>query len=67
MFLGLRMTAGVSRTAFASRFGKQIEDVYGEVLQKQIRQGVIIPTEDGVRLTQRGVDVSNYVLTDYLL
>jgi len=67
MFLGLRMTAGVSRTAFASRFGKQIEDVYGEVLQKQIRQGVIIPTEDGVRLTQRGVDVSNYVLADYLL
>ena len=67
MFLGLRMTAGVRGTEFASRFGKQIEDVYGEMLRKHISQGVLLRTEDGVRLTQRGVDVSNYVLADYLL
>ena len=33
MFLGLRMTEGVSMEAFAEYFGKNMENVYGEVLK----------------------------------
>ena len=67
MFLGLRMTEGVRDAVFAERFGKTIENVYGQVLEKQISQGVLEKTQKGYRLTSRGVDVSNYVLADYLL
>ena len=67
MFLGLRMTAGVREAVFADRFGKRIEQIYGQVLQKHISQGVLEKTPGGYRLTARGVDVSNYVLADYLL
>ena len=67
MFLGLRMTAGVMDEVFFERFGKKISDIYGPVLDRHISQGVLERTEDGYRLTDRGVDVSNYVLADYLL
>lgn len=67
MFLGLRMTEGVRFRDFESRFRKKMEDVYAEVIKKHLAQGVLVRTRDGVRLTDRGVDVSNYVLADYLL
>lgn len=67
MFLGLRMSAGVRRDRFAARFGRPLEDVYGDVIRRHIAQGVLERTEEEVRLTKRGVDVSNYVLADYLL
>ena len=67
MFLGLRMTEGVREAVFSERFGKRIEQVYGQVLEKHISQEVLEKTPGGYRLTERGVDVSNYVLADYLL
>ena len=67
MFLGLRMTEGVRDAVFMKRFGKRIDQVYGQTLEKHISQGVLERTPGGYRLTARGVDVSNYVLADYLL
>ena len=67
MFLGLRMTKGVRSAVFTERFGKSIEQVYGRILERHISQGVLEKTPGGYRLTDRGVDVSNYVLADYLL
>lgn len=67
MFLGLRMTKGVRNAVFTERFGKSIEQVYGRILERHISQGVLEKTPGGYRLTDRGVDVSNYVLADYLL
>ena len=34
MFLGLRMTQGVSKKEFQEYFGTAIENIYGEVLEK---------------------------------
>ena len=34
MFLGLRMTQGISTAEFEEQFGKEIHAVYGEVLRK---------------------------------
>lgn len=67
MFLGLRMTAGVSAASFAARFGKTLEEVYGNVIQKHLKQGLLEVSGDGFRLTERGTDVSNYVMADYLM
>lgn len=67
MFLGLRMMRGVSADDFRRRFSCSIESIYGKVLQKQLKQKLISETADGYCLTDYGVDVSNYVFTDYLL
>ena len=38
MFLGLRMTQGVSKKEFQEYFGTAIENIYGEVLKKYKKQ-----------------------------
>ena len=41
MFLGLRVMAGVSGMEFEKRFGKTMEDVYGDVLRKHEEEGLL--------------------------
>lgn len=67
MFLGLRMMCGVSRQEFFCRFGRQMEEVYGGTLKKMCRQGLLVCGEEYVKLTERGIDVSNYVMAEFLL
>ena len=38
MFLGLRMTKGISKTEFKESFGVLVEDVYGKVIEKLTSQ-----------------------------
>lgn len=66
MFLGLRMMCGVSAEEFKRKFSKTIEQVYGRVLDKQLKDGFIKKTQDGYCLTDYGIDVSNYVMSEYL-
>ena len=67
MFLGLRKTQGVSKTKFADEFGRRMDTVYGEVLEKMYRMRLMEETDDFVRLTERGIDVSNAVMCEFLL
>ena len=67
MYLGLRMTAGVSREEFKQRFDRDMFDVYGEVINNYTDQGFMSVDENRVRLTDRGIDVSNYILADFIL
>lgn len=67
MFLGLRRTVGVSKREFAKRFGCSMDRVYGTALEKLMGQKVLAVSGDQVRLTPYGVDVSNYVLSEFLL
>jgi len=67
MFLGLRMTAGVSKKEFKQRFGRDMLDIYGSVINKYVSGGFMEVTSDRVRLTDKGIDVSNVILADFLL
>ena len=67
MFLGLRMTCGVSREDFKERFNKDIYEVYGSVLNKYIGEGFMASEGDRIYLTDAGIDVSNVILADFLL
>lgn len=67
MFLGLRMMCGVSGSEFQNSFGQNMDDVYGAVIQKWIRQGMLVQQGDYIMLTDAGIDVSNVVLADFLL
>ena len=67
MFLGLRRMQGVDTETFAKRFGHTIEDVYGEVIQRLELQQLLCYSGKYIQLTQSGIDVSNYVLSEFLL
>ena len=67
MFLGLRKMQGVSRTRFEHCFGNPIEEVYGDALNKLTEEGLLEIEGDHIRLTKRGIDVSNSVFCEFLL
>ncbi|MDD7738687.1 MAG: radical SAM family heme chaperone HemW [Fusicatenibacter sp.] len=67
MFLGLRMTEGVSRKKFSDLFGKSMESVYGKVLEKYERLGMLAVNGDRVALSRAGISVSNVILSEFLL
>lgn len=66
MFLGLRMTEGVSETGFYKRFDVPMEEVYGEVLEKYKSMGFMEKNKDLWRFTRQGIHVSNQILSDFL-
>ena len=67
MFLGLRMMGGVSGSEFLARFGQNMWNVYGNVIEKLRREGLLEVEIPMVRLTELGVDLSNSVLSEFLL
>lgn len=67
MFLGLRMTKGVSKAEFLECFGVPIESVYGNVLDKYKSVGLLEETEGRIFLTRAGIHVSNGVMAEFLL
>ncbi len=69
MFLGLRMMEGVSEDAFREAFGRELKEVYGPVILNNMQDGLLECTESRpvfYRLTHRGIDLSNYVMAQFL-
>lgn len=69
MFLGLRMCKGVLKSEFADRFGISMDKVYGDVIKYFLQTGLMAENVNNGRvyLTDRGIDISNYVLSDFIL
>ena len=67
IFLGLRTSAGVSREDFKKRFGVPFPKEYERSLLELYRQGFLIQKKGRISLTDEGVDVSNRVLSCFLL
>ncbi len=66
-FLGLRMMEGISRRRFEETFGVAIEAVYGEVIHKMTELGLLTQQAGHIMLTEDGISVSNYVMSEFLL
>lgn len=66
MFLGLRLMEGVEKKEFKRKFGVPVEDIYGDKLEK-LRREQLITVDERIRLTSHGIDVSNYVMSEFLL
>ena len=67
MFLGRRLTRGVSVEGFITRFGQSIRNVYGGVIDKLEREGLLEHKNGYYHLTERGLDLSNYAMSLFLL
>ncbi len=66
MYLGLRMTEGISRADFAAAFDMDIEARYGSLIRDLIARGMLISSEGRIALTPTGRDISNQVLCEFL-
>ncbi|GAB6149246.1 radical SAM family heme chaperone HemW [Clostridium novyi] len=67
MFMGLRKIKGISKKEFYKRFNKEIYDLYGEVIKKHKANGLLVEKDDYLSLSHKGIEVSNYVLSDFIL
>ena len=67
MFLGLRKIVGISKSEFKSNFTFYVEEIFGENIKKYINNKLLIDNGEFLRLSDRGLDISNYVISDFLL
>lgn len=67
MFLGLRMTEGVSREKFEREFGIPIEGVYQEAMRELVEEELLVKRAGRIYLSKKGQNVSNYALAKFLL
>lgn len=66
MFLGLRKLGGISKNDFRIYFGQDVEEIYGPILEKLCRKGLLCVSGDVICLTERGIDLSNVVFVEFL-
>lgn len=67
MILGLRMNEGVTRADFEKNFGKPIDVVYRDVIEKLREQQLLTAYGGSIALTDRGMDLANYCMGQFLL
>ena len=66
IFLGLRKTQGISMAEFKKTFGKTLEECYGGNIERMTKEGLLEIENDFLRLTKKGIDISNYVFAQVL-
>lgn len=72
MFLGLRKTDGISYDEFRKIFGYDIKEIYKSQIEKNCHNGLLeeyVNSNGSVylRLTERGTDISNSVMADFII
>jgi oxygen-independent coproporphyrinogen-3 oxidase len=66
MFLGLRMADGVDKNAFRREFGAGLDEMFGREVSKLTTLELLETAVDRVRLTRRGMLLSNQVFAHFL-
>lgn len=67
LFMGLRMINGIDLNEFRCRFNQDIYDVYGDIIEKNIKKELLINDLGRLYLSSKGIEVSNYVMSDFIL
>jgi putative coproporphyrinogen dehydrogenase len=67
MFLGLRLTRGVSRHEFNEKFGVDMFEVFDRQIKRNMMLKLMEFNSPYLRLTEKGLDLSNMVMSDFLL
>ena len=65
-YVGLRMTAGVSLSEFERRFGVTAKEVYPGLMETFVEEKAAEFRGDRFVLTDYGLDVSNYIMAQFL-
>lgn len=67
MFMGLRKIEGIKIDDFEKKFKKKVIEVYGEVIKKHINKDLLEMNSERIKLTPKGIELSNIVMSDFLL
>ena len=67
VFMGLTMVLGIDLLKFKRKFGIDINGIYKEVIEKNIKDGLLVVKEDKMFLTAKGMELSNSVMSDFIL
>ncbi len=67
MFMGLRKINGIDENEFKNRFSMNINNVYGEIINKYIDEGLLIRESGRIFLSEKGIEISNVIMADFLL
>ncbi len=66
IFTGMRKVKGISFKDYEMRFGESIFKRFEKQLNKLIKSGLIDSTSGGIKLSLKGIDISNYVLSEFV-
>ncbi|NLZ33848.1 MAG: oxygen-independent coproporphyrinogen III oxidase [Clostridiales bacterium] len=67
MFMGLRLIEGINMEEFKRRFNINIMDIYKKIIEKNIEKDLLEIKGGYLRLTEKGIELSNYVMSDFIL
>lgn len=67
VFMGMRLLKGIHKPSFEERFGVTMESLYEEAIDRHVKEGLLVNTADNLRFTDKGIEFSNHVLSDFLL
>lgn len=66
MFLGLRKINGINKNTFKERFNSDIYEVYGKIINKYVKLGLMSDEKNSIYLTKRGIEVSNSIMCEFI-
>ena len=66
MFLGLRKIKGINDSDFKNLFNQSFFNVFEKEIEKHIKNGLLIKEEENIRLTDKGLDLANVVMSDFV-
>ncbi|WP_145035282.1 radical SAM family heme chaperone HemW [Paenibacillus sp. Y412MC10] len=66
LMVGLRVLDGVSRSRFREQFGISMEEVFAGPLNKMVGAGLLDATEDGYKLSSKGILFGNDVFGEFI-
>ncbi|MBS7335625.1 MAG: radical SAM family heme chaperone HemW [Eubacteriales bacterium] len=66
VMLGLRKTEGIKDSEFISRFGESIFEAFSKAIAELDKEELLICTDNGIRLNERGLDIENLALMPFM-
>lgn len=67
MFMGLRMTKGIEEKEFIRRFNIDVDSIYKNQIKQNIKKGLLIRSCGRIYLSDKGIELSNEVMSDMIL
>lgn len=67
VFMGLRMVSGIDLLKFEKKFGVDINSIYKEIIEKNIKDSLLVVQKNKMFLTAKGRELSNSVMSDFIL
>lgn len=65
--MGLRLIDGIDKELFKERFKRDIHYFFKEQIKRHLMDGLIIEDDRFIKLTDKGLDLSNQVEVDFLI